>query len=136
MADLTGIGALADLANGIIGRIWPDATESDKQKMTMALAELDAQKTLLQGQLSTNAVEAANPSLFVSGWRPAVGWICVLILLYQYIIYPLLLWIIVFYPSLSPPTPVVSEVIWQLLFGLLGLAGLRTAEKVKGVARK
>jgi hypothetical protein len=71
----------------------------------------------------------------VSGWRPAVGWICATALGYQYVVYPLMLWLVTFQPTLTAPKPVVSDVLMELLFGMLGMAGLRSYEKAKGVAR-
>ena len=135
MTDMTGLGAVAELANGVINRIWPDASEAERGKLTLALAQLNAEVESAKGQMAVNAAEAANSSVFVSGWRPAVGWCCVAALGYQYIIYPLLLWLVMFYPNLTAPKPVVSEVLMELLFGLLGISGLRTFEKIKGVAR-
>mgnify|MGYP001769914608 CR=1 FL=1 len=85
--------------------------------------------------MAVNAAEAANSSVFVSGWRPAVGWCCVAALGYQYVVYPVLLWAVTFYPNLTAPKPVISDVLMELLFGLLGIAGLRAWEKTKGVAR-
>jgi hypothetical protein len=132
--DLTGIGPLAELAQSIINRLWPDASEEEKAKLTLALAELNTALALAQGQAAVNAVEAANPSLWVSGWRPGVGWICVVALGYQYVVYPLLLWLVAFYPALHAPPPVVSEILLELMFGMLGVAGLRSYEKTKGIA--
>lgn len=133
--DITGLGAVADLANGVISRIWPDASEAEKGKLTLALAQLNAELESRKGQTEVNAVEAANPNAFVSSWRPAVGWICASALGYQYVIYPILLWAVAFYPNLNAPKPVVSEILMELLFGMLGMAGLRSWEKGKGVAR-
>ena len=135
MTDLTGLGAVADLANGVINRIWPDASEAEKGKLTLALAQLNAELELSKAQTTVNAAEASNSSIMVSGWRPAVGWCCVTALAYQYIIYPLLLWIMVFNPDLIPPKPIVSDILMELLFGMLGMGTLRSWEKIKGVAR-
>ena len=60
---------LSDLASTVISKIWPDKSEAEKQQLAAAVA-------LVQGQLDINKVEAANPSVFVSGWRPFVGWVC------------------------------------------------------------
>jgi len=133
--DLTGLGSLFDFGSEILKRVWPDASESEKAKLTMFLAQLDAEAKAQQAQISVNQTEAANPSTFVSGWRPAVGWICVLALAYQYVVYPLLLWLVMFWPTLTAPKPVLSDVLYELLFGMLGLAGMRTYEKLKGVIR-
>ena len=135
MTDLTGLGAIADLATGVINRIWPDASEAEKSKLTLALAQLNAELELSKAQTTVNVAEASNSSILVSGWRPAVGWCCVTALAYQYIIYPLLLWMMVFNPDLIPPKPIVSDILMELLFGMLGMGTLRSWEKIKGVAR-
>ncbi|HOX59659.1 MAG TPA: 3TM-type holin [Verrucomicrobiota bacterium] len=132
--DLTGLGAVADLAGNVINRIWPDASEAEKAKLTVALAQLNAELETAKGQAAVNAVEAGNASVFVSGWRPAIGWLCAVALGYQYVVYPLLLWLTVFWPHVIAPHPVTSDVLMELLFGMLGLAGLRSYEKVRGAA--
>ena len=60
---------VAELINTAINKIWPDKTEAEKQQLAAAVM-------VVQGQIDTNKVEAANPSIFVSGWRPFVGWVC------------------------------------------------------------
>jgi len=83
---------------------------------------------LAKGQLEVNKVEAAHKSLFVSGWRPAVGWCCCLALLYSTILSPILgIWFTV--------PPVDSSLLTTILLGMLGLGGLRTIETTKSVAR-
>jgi Holin of 3TMs, for gene-transfer release len=128
MADLTGLGSVADLASTVIGKIWPDKTEQEK-------AQLAAAVQLVQGQLEINKVEAANPSIFVSGWRPAIGWVCGSALAYTYIIYPMLTWAAaIWFPALKPPLLGNDGMLYELLFGMLGLGAMRTVEKIKGVA--
>tara|TARA_R110000803_G_scaffold77844_1_gene142717 strand:- start:694 stop:1077 length:384 start_codon:yes stop_codon:yes gene_type:complete len=86
-----------------------------------------AQESVL-AQLEVNKVEAAHKSLFVSGWRPAIGWICGFALMYSTILAPILgIWFTV--------PPVDSSLLTSVLMGMLGLGAMRTAEKVKGVQR-
>ena len=134
--DLTGLGSLFDFGSEILKRVWPDASEAEKAKLTMFLAQLDAEAKAQQAQIAVNQAEAINPNTFVSGWRPAVGWICVLSLGYQYVVYPILLWLLLFWPNLVAPKPVLSDVLYELLFGMLGLAGMRSWEKIKGVSSR
>lgn len=126
--DATGIGAVADLASTVISRLWPDKTEQERAQLAAAL-------TIVQGQLDANRAEAASPSAFTSGWRPGVGWVCVAALACQYIARPLVQWggIVTGHPL--PDLPGIDDNLWQLMLGLLGLGGLRSFEKVKGVAR-
>lgn len=133
--DLTGLGSIFDFGTAVLNRVWPDANEAEKAKMAVFLAQLDAEAKAQQAQIAVNQAEAGNTNTFVSGWRPAVGWICVLALGYQYVVYPILLWLLLFWPTLVAPKPVLSDVLYELLFGMLGLAGMRSWEKIKGVVR-
>jgi hypothetical protein len=120
--------AVSDLANTVINKIWPDKTEAEKQQLAAAVA-------IVQGQIDTNKEEAKNPNVFVSGWRPFIGWVCGVSLGYTYIGYPLLLWAsATWFPALNVPKLVNDGMLYELLFGMLGLGGLRTFEKWKGVA--
>lgn len=133
--DLTGLGSIFDFGTAVLNRVWPDANEAEKAKMAVFLAQLDAEAKAQQAQIAVNQAEAANQNWFVAGWRPACGWVCVLALAYQYTIYPLLLWLVAFWPNLTAPKPVVSDILMELLFGLLGLGAMRSWEKWKGVAK-
>ena len=128
MVDATGIGAVADLASTVISRLWPDKTEQERAQLAAAL-------TIVQGQLDANKAEAASPSAFTSGWRPGVGWVCVAALACQYIARPLVQWGGIVSGHPLPDLPGIDDNLWQLMLGLLGLGGLRSYEKVKGVAR-
>ena len=92
------------------------------------MAEKHAQE-LLKGQLEVNKAEAAHKSLFVAGWRPAIGWICGLALFYSTILAPILgIWFTV--------PPVDSSLLTSVLMGMLGLGAMRTVEKTKNVQRE
>lgn len=83
-------------------------------------------------QIEVNKVEAAGSSLFQSGWRPAVGWIGVLALFYQFVLYPLLLWAKTFVPEIQPPPALESDMMFTIITGMLGIAGLRSFDKTRG----
>lgn len=75
-----------------------------------------------------------SPNLFARMWRPAIGWVCVFALGFTYIGHPLLLWAnALWFPSVRPPAIGNGEMLYELVLGILGLGGLRTFEKVKGV---
>jgi hypothetical protein len=127
--DITGLGAVSDLANTVINKIWPDKTEAEKQQLAAAVM-------VVQGQLDVNKVEAANPSVFVSGWRPAIGWVCGAACAWNWVGLPIAkagLALAGHDLTLSPAD--ISEMM-PILLGMLGLGGLRSYEKVKGVAAK
>ena len=93
--------------------------------------ELDPNQ-LLEIQTKINEVEAKHRSVFVAGWRPFIGWVCGLALAYNFIIRDLFIWVID--PETVPPA-LQMEHLMTVLFGMLGLGGLRTYEKLKDKAR-
>jgi hypothetical protein len=126
------IAAVANLADDAIKRIWPDATEIEKAKLAQLQQELQNQFALTLGQLDINKIEATNPSLFVSGWRPFVGWMCGAALGYAAIIEPLARFLAVVAFGYAGVFPVIdTEITLQVLLGLLGLAGMRSFDKLK-----
>lgn len=124
---LDPISAGIELATAAVKRIWPDKSEEQAR-------ELAAQLQIVNGQLDINKAEAANPNAFTSGWRPAIGWVCAAALACQYIARPALQWAGILTGHQWPPLPGIDDNLWQLMLGMLGLGGLRTFEKAKGVA--
>jgi len=129
------LGPVLDIGGKIIERLFPDP-------MAKAAAELELLKLTQAGELQTvlaqleiNAKEAAHPSVFVSGGRPFIMWICGLGLAYATLIQPALVWLATIKGWPVPPD-VNSDLLVYVLGGLLGLGGLRSLEKVKGVASK
>lgn len=138
---LDPLTALLDVGGKLIDKLFPDPAKAAEAKLEMfklaqtgELEALKADVTIATGQIEINKSEAQSSSLFVSGWRPAVGWVCVLGLVYTFIGWPLLKWFSLVRGIPLPPELDLSALI-TLLGGLLGLGGFRTYEKVKGVAR-
>ena len=102
----------------------PNAKAQFEADLRSSLQQWDKQ------QSDTNTAEAQNPSLFVSGWRPAIGWIGAAGLAYQYVVRPLA---IGFGATGLPP---LDSSLMELIMAMLGMAGLRTYEKMQGVARQ
>ena len=127
MASVTGIGEVADLAKDVIGRIWPDKTEQER-------AELSAALLVVQGQLQVNQAEAASSSVFVAGWRPAFGWCGAAGFIYATILQPLLAWGAAIKGWPAPPS-LNLDLLWVVITGMLGIGGLRTMEKFRGVTK-
>lgn len=130
MPDLTGIGSVADLATTVVNKLWPDKSEAERQQLAVALA-------LAQGQMDTNKAEAGNPSMFVAGWRPFIGWVCGAALVYHYIARPLLPWLLTVAGATVPAIPPLDmgDLI-AILFAMLGMGAMRSADKFNGVAAK
>ena len=127
--DVTGLGAVSDLVGTVIGKIWPDKTEQEKQQLAAAVM-------VVQGQIDTNKAEAANPSVFVSGWRPFIGWVCGSACAWNWIGLPIAKVVITMVGyKLALDAANLTEML-PVLMGMLGLGGLRTIEKIQGVAAK
>lgn len=127
--DIAGIGSVADLANTVIGKIWPDKSDQEKQQLAAAVM-------MVQGQLEVNRTEAANPSVFVSGWRPAIGWVCGAACAWNWVGLPVMKAVLLaagYQLALAPAD--IGEMM-PVLLGMLGLGGLRTIEKLNGAAAR
>ena len=117
-------GALDDL-------ITTDGEKLDKEHI---VARLEA--AFVQKQLDVNAAEAQHRSIFVAGWRPAIGWICGIALFLQYIIHPFAVWgFALWQPNIFPPSVTDIADLNVILMGMLGLGGMRTYEKMRGLTR-
>lgn len=133
--------ALIPLIGTIVEKVIPDpqaAADAKLRVMELAqkgeLAVLDAEMKLALGQIEVNKAEATT-DMFRGGWRPAVGWVCVAGLGYQFVLQPVLPWVVALFGAQVPPLPAIdNETLLVLLTGMLGLGGLRTIERVKGKA--
>jgi len=134
--SLDPISAVLDLGNTLITRIFPDPAQASQAKLELLKLQESGELAKMTAQTDINKVEASNPSLFVSGWRPAIGWVCALALFYQYLIRPLATSILPAFNITLPPLMGLDDNLWQLMMGMLGMGGLRTFEKVQGVASK
>ena len=127
------IGPVLEIGKSLIDRLFPDPALKAKAELDMMvlLQTQDLQRVL--GQLEINAQEAANPNMFVSGWRPAIGWCCGLGFLWAAIGQPVFTYVAAV--KGWPPAPAIdTEVLMYVLGGMLGLGTLRTVEKVKDKA--
>ena len=130
------IAAGSSLITTIVNKIAPDANIEVQGKITAALIEMQNEYAIILAQVDVNKTEAASTSTFVAGWRPFIGWICGGGLAYVSIIEPLSRFVAVVIFSYHGTFPVIStEITMQILFGMLGLSGMRTFEKKNGVAR-
>ncbi len=84
-------------------------------------------------QADVDKTEAATGNWFMAGWRPAIGWIGALALAYQFLLYPLLTWLPL---KKGPPPPLDYTMLYSLITGMLGIAGLRSFDKLKGTDTK
>jgi hypothetical protein len=139
---LDPVSALLDIGGKVIDRLWPDPAQRDAAKLELfklqqsgELAQLAADTDLAKAQIAVNAAEAASGNAYASSWRPTVGYTCVAGLGYTFLLQPLLPWIAAVFGATVPPLPALdTNVLMTLLMGMLGIGGMRTAEKIKGVA--
>lgn len=129
------ISAVLPIISTIIDRVIPDKDAAAKAKLEMQKALMENEQQIALAQLEINKKEAESSSLFVAGWRPAVGWLGVLGLFYVFIGQPILAWGSLNLGWVVPPEVDVSVLV-NLLMALLGFGGLRTFEKVKQVQRE
>lgn len=124
----------------LLDKILPDAGQREAAKLKMIemaqageLAVMNADLQMALGQMEINK-EEAKTDLFRGGWRPAVGWVCVFGLAYQFLLMPILPWAVTVAGAEVPPLPPIDlGTLMTLLLGMLGLGGLRSFEKVKGI---
>ena len=129
-------GVLGPIVDGFL-KFIPDKNERARAKEQLETQMLAAMTGLVQGQLEINKQEASHGSIFVAGWRPAIGWICGIALGWNYIVQPIVSWgIFVYGGDLADAPRLDTAELTTILLGMLGLGGLRTYEKRLGVARK
>lgn len=132
-----------------IADLVDDLHTSDKEKMDaqielakLGLDEKRIEADLVKGQIEVNKTEAQHANIFVAGWRPAIGWIGAASMAYQFILYPMLVWCWSLLQAngwvpetMQPPPMLDTDALWVILSGMLGIATMRSVEKVKGVVK-
>ena len=140
------ISGLFSAAQSLIERFFPDPekqAEAQRALLQMQqngeLALLASETDLAKLQIQVNVEEAKHANIFVSGWRPAVGWTCAAAFAYSYVLLPFAQFLVFTFGTSEmvgqlklAPKLELSEML-PVLFGMLGLGGLRTVEKVKNV---
>lgn len=121
----------------IIDRIIPDKEAAQRAKEELAQLQQSGELQLMLEQIKTNRVEAQHKNLWVSGWRPAVGWVCASAFAYHYLLHPIILTIASLNGLDVSHLPKFDlETLITVLGGLLGLGLFRTIEKVKKVEHR
>lgn len=140
--DLTGLGSLFDFGGKLIDKIFPDPQKAQEAKIELfklqqsgELAVLAAETSLAKGQLDVNLEEAKSANWWVSGWRPACGWVGAAGLAYSAILEPFARFVAAVGFGYMGVFPVLDTTItMQILFGLLGLGAMRSYDKKNKVA--
>lgn len=133
---LDPISAALEIGGKVIDRIWPDPAQAAAAKLELLKLEKSGELAQMTGQMEINKVEAASADPFTSRARPFIMWVCGLALLYASMIDPLARFVATVFFHYAGAFPAIDTTItMQVLFGLLGLGGYRTVEKIKGVAK-
>ena len=126
------ITAISNIVSTVIDRVVPDKAAAQKAKDALASDETKNEFSLALGQIQVNMEEAKNSNIFVSGWRPFVGWTCGAALCYAAIVEPVFRFTAQVGFKYVGAFPVIDTMLTlQVLLGLLGLGGLRTFEKTR-----
>lgn len=133
--EIVMLQSLIGPVTGLLDKFIEDKDKKNAIAFELStMAEKHAQE-LAKAQIEVNKTEAAHKSLFVSGWRPAVGWVAVLGMAGNFLVIPLANFTLALVESeVSIPILDLSQMM-PVLMGMLGLGAMRTAEKVKGVQR-
>jgi hypothetical protein len=131
--SFTGIGEVANLATSIVNKIWPDKSQQEKDALAFQMQQMVLQSDLLKGQMAIDQAEASNKSIFVAGWRPGIGWACGAAFAWTYVLEPLASFTLsaIGHPVKLPALDISGMM--PVLLGMLGLGGMRSLEKVKGL---
>ena len=129
------IDKLIGPVTGLLDKFIEDKDQKARLAHDLAtMAEKHAQE-ISKAQLEVNKVEAGHASLFVSGWRPAVGWVCVLGMAGNFMVIPFTNFVLALL-EIDVTIPLIdTATMMPVLMGMLGLGGLRSYEKMKGVHR-
>ena len=130
------LSALIGPVTGILDKFIEDKDAKNAMAHEIATMAEKAAHEAAMAQVEVNKVEAGHRSLFVSGWRPSVGWVCSFALFYHFIANPLILFVVGITGHAIPPLPEFDmNSLMTVLMGMLGLGGLRTFEKAKGLTK-
>ena len=130
------LGQLIGPVTGLVSEFIEDKDQANKLAHEIStLAEKQAHAEIM-AQAEVNKTEAAHKSLFVAGWRPAVGWVCALGMASNFLIVPFANFGLAL-AEMTQELPMVElETMMPVLMGMLGLGAMRSYEKTKGVSRE
>jgi hypothetical protein len=133
---LDPLTAILDIGSKVIDRVWPDPSQAAAAKLELFKLQQSGELQQIMGQLDINKTEAANASVFVSGWRPFIGWTCGAACAWNWVGISVAKVVAAFFQYPIVLTPADLSEMLPVLMGMLGLGALRTVEKMKGVAAK
>lgn len=130
------ISSLVGPVTGILDKFVEDKDAKAAMAHEIATMAEKAAHDAAMAQVEVNKAEAQHRSIFVAGWRPFVGWVCGIALAYHFVLQPLIVFIAAFFAYELPSLPQFDMgSLMTVLMGMLGLGGLRTFEKSKGLTK-
>lgn len=126
-----GVGTIIDAVGTAVDKVH--TSEAEKLAAQAVLEQLRSKPAELQAEI--NKIEAAHRSIWVAGWRPYIGWVCGTAIAWHFMGHEMAAWFFTLVaPGVEPPPQGNPEGLITVLLSLLGLAGMRSYEKTKGVA--
>ena len=126
---------LAPAIGTLIDRLIPDKHEAGRAKAEIELKLVEAANEVNLQQIETNKIEANHRSIFVAGWRPFIGWVCGAGFAWAFIGQPVAVWVLALAGNTATLPNMDTAPLLEMAFAMLGLAGLRTYEKGKGLTK-
>ena len=129
------VASLVGPVTGLLDKFIEDKDQKNALAHEIATMSEQHHQELMKGQLEINKIEAAHASIFVSGWRPALGWVCTMGMFGNFITIPFSNFVLALigYDIVIPLVPL--ETMMPVLMGMLGLGAMRSYEKTKQVAK-
>lgn len=125
------VSALSPILNQVLGAFLPDPGK--RQEVILQILTMFSQSD--EAQNAVNKAEAKHSSVFVAGWRPAIGWTFASALAVQYVVSPIIVWASSLLGYSVPPIVKFDDMLWELMFGMLGMGALRSFEKYRGITK-
>jgi hypothetical protein len=129
------LGSLIDVVGKVLDKVLPDPKAKAEALQKLEDLRQSGDLAIIAGQVDINKIEAGSADPFTSRWRPFIGWVCGAALAFQLVVGPLIVWgtALAGHPVAAPAMQ--TELLTTLLIGMLGLGGMRTVEKLQGVAK-
>jgi phenylpyruvate tautomerase PptA (4-oxalocrotonate tautomerase family) len=129
------LGSLVQPVTGLLDKFIEDKDQKNQLAHEISTMAARHAQELAKGQLEINKAEAQSRNVFIAGWRPFIGWTCGVAMAYNYVIHPILMFTLAQFNYLvAIPALDLSEMM-PVLMGMLGLGGLRSFEKYKGISK-
>ena len=129
------IPGLLPLVGDVLDRFFPDKEKAEQAKREIESQFTDHLARIDLAQLEVNKEEAKSRNVFIAGWRPFIGWTCGLALCWTYILQPIAQFVLAQTGHLIDLPGLDMSTMMPVLLGMLGLGGLRTWEKHKGLTK-